>query len=137
MPDFGISRQDLGTYLYKTMKNNDLLVGVNKFQFGYEAVDTMVYLDTNGNIVSDLSYYIKPAYEGIKYQKEGFGSIKITKNSYYDALQKMGDETIKYRAEIETLKASERAKDKEKEDVLLEKRKNFVYNSYKSNKNNS
>ncbi len=88
--------------ILELIKKNDLLVGIKHIEVDeYDTtVDTMVYLDLDGNIVSDLLYYVLlgSCRSSLDQQKE-ISSIETTDATYNDDLSKIIQLSKDYRAE--------------------------------------
>lgn len=82
------------------MQKKNLLVAKEHIIIAYDAtVDTMVYLDTNGNIVSDLLYYVNLVGRDELDQQREIRSIATTDETYCDDLSKVIKLSGNYRKE--------------------------------------
>lgn len=82
------------------MQKKNLLIAKEHIIIAYDAtVDTMVYLDTNGNIVSDLLYYVNLVGRDELDQQREIRSIATTDETYCDDLSKVIKLSGNYRKE--------------------------------------
>ncbi len=132
IPDLGCKYGDACKQISKIMEDNNLLIGVTKLDYDRKnSINTLVYLDTDGDIVSDLFYYMN--LEGKEYLEESdeIDSMETSKDTYSNdiaMLNAIGKKHIETHNEIERLRFAEKQKQiTEKEN----KRLKFLATTYK------
>ncbi len=86
-PHLGCNYGQASEQLSRILKDNNLLAGTTKIELWRDDyIDTLVYMDTEGNIVSDLYYYMSLEDEEIKDEPDEIEHVETTNETYNDAL---------------------------------------------------
>lgn len=126
--NYGLASEQMS----RILEDNNLLAGTTKIELcRNDYIDTLVYMDTEGNIVSDLYYYVNLEDEGIKDAPDEIESVETTNETYNDALAsiiKLGETRAEELEQQERIRYEEEQKQKREKEY---KRLKFLATTYK------
>ena len=134
MPNLGCQPADIYNKVAGIMKKYNLLVGVKRCNFNYDAhIDTMVYMDIKGHILGDLIYYVNLENYDLIDRDDEICSIETTDETYNNDILKVVNLAKDYEEKV-SAKYIQRINERHKLAVKRNrKRLKFISNSYKAN----